>query len=219
MQPIRNYSSQNSLCVQLWARVSHRRCFTQDLEGRRNSNIQFMLRMVQSVIVSQASCYLSADTSLKYIQMFKLEGNCFTILCWFLLPNNVNQLWQTYVPSLWNLPPTPSASHPSGDTFCKHMAVLQPGPTFSFSDSWVRCRFSCMKTGTSFSLKSSPSSRSEARWQCQSDAVLQLFSCVPAHPYRNGSFSAYLPHFSSFFCSRMHWLPPLAAEAIAQQIL
>ena len=82
----------------------------------------------------------------------------------------------TYLPLSWiSLPlpllPTLLVPHP----------VLQPDSTFSFSDSWVRCRFSCMKTGTSFSFKSFPWSRSEAQWQCKSDAVLQPFSCVPAH--------------------------------------
>ena len=48
-----------------------------------------------------------------YSFFLKLEGNCFMILCWFLLIVRVNYMY-TYVPSLLNLSPIPS-SRPSPD--------------------------------------------------------------------------------------------------------
>ena len=40
----------------------------------------------------------------------KLEYNCFTVLHWFPLYYDVNQLWHTHILSLLNLPPNP---HPT----------------------------------------------------------------------------------------------------------
>ena len=39
------------------------------------------------------------------IFFFKPEDNCFTMLYWFLLYNNMNKLKYTYIPSLWDFPP------------------------------------------------------------------------------------------------------------------
>ena len=47
-----------------------------------------------------------------WLFFFKLEDNCFTVLCWILPHNNANQRKYTYIPSLLSLPSTPS-SHPS----------------------------------------------------------------------------------------------------------
>ena len=38
---------------------------------------------------------------------FSLEDNCFTVLCWFHTASWISH-WYTYIPFLWNLPPTPS---------------------------------------------------------------------------------------------------------------
>ena len=56
---------------------------------------------------------------------FLLEENCFAMLCWFLLFNNMNQL-QLY--TLFLEPPTPPPSHPSRSQECQ---VGLPGLLYS----------------------------------------------------------------------------------------
>ena len=47
--------------------------------------------------------------SSSFKKIFKLKDNCFTMLCWFLIYNNVNQSYiYIYIPSFLNLP----LSHP-----------------------------------------------------------------------------------------------------------
>ena len=49
---------------------------------------------------------------------------CFTILCWFLLYNNVNQSWlYIYIPSHLSLPPN-SLSHPSRSSQITRLGFL-----------------------------------------------------------------------------------------------
>ena len=52
-----------------------------------------------------------------------LEYNCFSMLCWFLLYNKVNQLYVYIISSLLDLPPTP-LSHPSRSSQSTELSPL-----------------------------------------------------------------------------------------------
>ena len=69
----------------------------------------------------------------------KLEDNCFTMLCWFLLYNNVNQLYVYICPLPLN-PPSPQPPNPSKSSqSTAELPVTRQLPTsFSFTHGSVR---------------------------------------------------------------------------------
>ena len=54
----------------------------------------------------------------------KLEYNCFTIMCQFLLYNKVNQLYVYRYPPLLHFPSTPAPSHPSWSSQSSKLSLL-----------------------------------------------------------------------------------------------
>ena len=75
--------------------------------------------------------------SFSFLNLFLLEGNCFTILWWVLPYIHMNQPW-VYICSLsWTSLPPPSPTHPSGSsqwTSPEHpVSCIKPGLVIYFT--------------------------------------------------------------------------------------
>ena len=95
--------------------------------------------LLEFVFFFFGSCCLFFFLSVNFHFFFKLEDNCFTMLCWFLLYNNVNQLYVYICPLPLNppslQPPNPSKSSQS----TAELPVTRQLPTsFSFTHGSVR---------------------------------------------------------------------------------
>ena len=86
---------------------SHQQCRSVSFSSQSHQ----CLSLIFLFFILRVLFVLQFDIQLFRFMIFLLEYNYFTMFCQFLLYNEVNQLYDTYIPSLLNLPPY--TSHPS----------------------------------------------------------------------------------------------------------
>ena len=99
-----------------WKRVRSAPTGREDITGKRREQIVgvFFLFLFNVKFTQNTFFFL----------IFKLEENCFTVLCWLLLTTMQMSYNYTSILSLWSLPPL-HPLHPSGEPGCAPCVIYQ----------------------------------------------------------------------------------------------